>query len=101
MKKRSSNEIRQQFLEYFKENQHTIVPGSSLIPGNDPTLFFTNAGMFQALGKEGIDIQMITTSEIKISVVVNEAHLEKGVQAVHKAFELDKPAPGCESTFFE
>jgi len=46
--------------------------------------------MFNALGKEGINIQMITTSEIKISVVIDEKMLEKGVRAVHTAFELDK-----------
>ena len=46
--------------------------------------------MFKALGDEGIPIQMITTSEIKISVVVDEAHLERGVRKVHQAFELDK-----------
>lgn len=46
--------------------------------------------MFKTLGEAGIHIQMITTSEIKISVVVDEAHLELGVLAVHKAFELDK-----------
>ncbi len=45
--------------------------------------------MFQALGKAGIPIQMITTSEIKISVVIDEEHLEAGVRAVHQAFELD------------
>ena len=41
--------------------------------------------MFKALGREGINIQMITTSEIKISVVVDETHLERGVQAIHQA----------------
>lgn len=46
--------------------------------------------LFQALGKAGIPIQMITTSEIKISVVIDEEHLETGVRAVHQAFELDK-----------
>ncbi len=46
--------------------------------------------MFQALGKVGIPIQMITTSEIKISVVIDEEHLESGVRAIHQAFELDK-----------
>ena len=46
--------------------------------------------MFKALGDAGINIQMITTSEIKISVVIEEKDLENGVRAVHEAFELDK-----------
>ena len=39
--------IRQLFLEFFAGRQHTVVPSSSLVPGNDPTLIFTNAGMVQ------------------------------------------------------
>ena len=43
----TSAEIRRAFLEYFAEQGHTIVPSSSLVPANDPTLLFTNAGMVQ------------------------------------------------------
>lgn len=46
--------------------------------------------MFQALAKEGINIQMISTSEIKISVVVDEKYLELAVRTLHQAFDLDK-----------
>jgi len=46
--------------------------------------------MFKALADEGINIQMISTSEIKVSVVVDEKYLELGVRALHAAFELDQ-----------
>ncbi len=46
------------------------------------------SAMFGALAKEGINIQMISTSEIKISVVVDEKYLELGVRTLHEAFEL-------------
>ena len=48
--------------------------------------------MFEALGDEGINIHMISTSEIKISVVVDEKYLELGVRALHAVFGLDAPA---------
>ncbi len=57
--------------------------------------------MFKALGDEGIPIQMITTSEIKISVVVDETQLERGVRAVHQAFELDKEPAAMQKLFVE
>jgi aspartate kinase len=47
--------------------------------------------MFQALSDEGINIRMISTSEIKISVVIDEKYLELAVRALHSTFELHKP----------
>ena len=46
--------------------------------------------MFETLSKESINIQMISTSEIKISVVIDDKYMELAVRALHKAFELDK-----------
>jgi len=42
-----ASEIRSRFLEYFSRNGHALRPSSSLVPGDDPTLLFTNAGMVQ------------------------------------------------------
>ncbi len=47
MKSMTTNELRQAFLEFFRERGHELVPSSPLVPGNDPTLLFTNAGMVQ------------------------------------------------------
>jgi aspartate kinase len=56
----------------------------------------THAGiasqMFRTLAEEGINIQMISTSEIKISVVIDEKYMELAVRALHKAFALDQPS---------
>ena len=46
--------------------------------------------MFRALAEEGINLLMISTSEIKISVVVDEKYVELAVRVLHKAFELDQ-----------
>ena len=48
--------------------------------------------MFRALSEEGINIQMISTSEIKTSVVIDEKYMELAVRALHKAFDLDQPS---------
>jgi aspartate kinase len=46
--------------------------------------------MFRTLSEEGINIQMISTSEIKISVVIEDKYLELAVRALHKAFDLEQ-----------
>ncbi len=48
--------------------------------------------MFRALAEDGINIQMISTSEIKTSVVIDEKYMELAVRALHKAFDLDQPS---------
>jgi alanyl-tRNA synthetase len=63
----TSAEIRQAFLDYFEKQGHTVVASASLVPGNDPTLLFTNAGMVQFkdvfLGLEKRDYKRATTSQ--------------------------------------
>ena len=44
---RTGDEIRQDFITYFKEQQHAVVPSASLVPAKDPSLLFTNSGMVQ------------------------------------------------------
>ena len=63
----TSSEIRASFLEFFRKNGHTVVPSSSLVPGNDPTLLFTNAGMVQFkdvfLGKDTRDYSRAASAQ--------------------------------------
>ena len=63
----TGNEIRQQFLDFFSARGHRPLPSSSLVPANDPTLLFTNAGMNQFkevfLGIEKRDYKRATTSQ--------------------------------------
>ncbi len=67
MKTMTSNELRQAFLEFFREKQHEVVASSPLVPGNDPTLLFTNAGMVQFkdvfLGTDKRSYDRATTSQ--------------------------------------
>ena len=60
-------EIRQAFLDYFRQHEHVVVPSSSLLPANDPTLLFTNAGMVQFkdvfLGKETRQSGRVVTAQ--------------------------------------
>ena len=63
----TGNEVRQRFLDFFQANGHRVVKSSSLLPGNDPTLLFANAGMNQFkevfLGLEKRDYTRATTSQ--------------------------------------
>ena len=63
----TSNEVRNVFLDYFKSKNHTINKSSSLVPLNDPTLLFTNAGMVQFknffTGVEKTDLERVVTSQ--------------------------------------
>src|SRR5882672_9682246 len=63
----TANEIRASFLKYFEANSHRVVPSSPLVPGDDPTLLFTNAGMNQFkdvfLGREKRDYTRATTAQ--------------------------------------
>src|SRR2546423_2540385 len=63
----TSNEIRSSFLQFFEKNGHRVVPSAPLVPGDDPTLLFTNAGMNQFkdtfLGREPRDYTRATTSQ--------------------------------------
>jgi alanyl-tRNA synthetase len=87
----SSNEIRSKFLDYFLEHKHEIVPTSSLIPGNDPTLLFTNAGMVQFkdvfLGKEKRSYQRAASSQRCVRAGGKHNDLERvGYTARHHTF---------------
>ena len=63
----SVNQIRKTFLDYFAKNGHKVVPSSSLVPDNDPTLMFTNSGMVQfknvLAGNETRDYTRATTAQ--------------------------------------
>jgi aspartate kinase len=49
------------------------------------------AKLFETLGAEGINVRLVSTSEIKISVLVAEAELERAVRVLHKAYGLERP----------
>lgn len=87
----SSNEIRSRFLDYFHQHSHAIVPSSSLVPGNDPTLLFTNAGMVQFkdvfLGTEIRPYKRATSSQRCVRAGGKHNDLERvGYTARHHTF---------------
>ena len=87
----TTNEIREQFLEYFESKQHRRVASSSLVPAGDPTLLFTNAGMNQFkdvfLGREQRDYSRATTSQKCVRAGGKHNDLENvGRTARHQTF---------------
>lgn len=87
----TSAEIRQKFLDFFASRGHQIVPSSSLVPGNDPTLLFTNAGMVQFkdtfLGDEQRDYNRATSSQRCVRAGGKHNDLENvGYTARHHTF---------------
>jgi alanyl-tRNA synthetase len=87
----TASEIRSRFLEYFERNGHTIRPSSSLVPQDDPTLLFTNAGMVQFkrvfTGDEQPPYNRATTSQKCLRVSGKHNDLEEvGVTSRHHTF---------------
>ena len=86
-----SAEIREKFLRFFESKGHTIVASSPLVPGNDPTLLFTNSGMVQFkdvfLGKEQRPYRRATTSQRSVRAGGKHNDLENvGYTARHHTF---------------
>ncbi|NBT75214.1 MAG: alanine--tRNA ligase [Betaproteobacteria bacterium] len=87
----SVSEIRQKFLQFFAEHGHTIVASSPLVPGNDPTLLFTNSGMVQFkdvfLGREHRPYRRATSSQRSVRAGGKHNDLENvGYTARHHTF---------------
>ena len=87
----TGNEIRARFLDYFKERGHAVVESSSLVPQDDPTLLFTNAGMVQFklvfMGEEKRDYKTATTSQCCVRAGGKHNDLENvGYTARHHTF---------------
>ena len=87
----TAKEIRRRYLEFFARNGHDILPSGPLIPPNDPTLRFTNAGMVQFkkffLGEEVRDVPRVTTSQKCLRVSGKHNDLENvGRTARHHTF---------------
>jgi alanyl-tRNA synthetase len=87
----SAADVRSAFLEFFREHNHVIVPSSSLVPGNDPTLLFTNSGMVQFkdvfLGREQRDYLRAASSQRCVRAGGKHNDLENvGYTARHHTF---------------
>ena len=86
-----ADEIRQRFLDFFRERGHEVLPSSTLVPGEDPTLLFTNAGMVQFkkvfLGEEKVPFSRAATSQKCVRAGGKHNDLEEvGQTARHHTF---------------
>src|SRR5271155_2243216 len=91
LKSMTTSEIRGSFLEFFRKNGHAVLPSSSLVPANDPTLLFTNAGMVQFkdvfLGKDRRDYSRAATAQRCVRAGGKHNDLENvGYTARHHTF---------------
>ena len=91
MKTMSTEQLRTVFLQYFQANDHVIQPSSTLVPGDDPTLLFTNAGMVPFkdvfLGRENIGFKRATSSQRCVRAGGKHNDLENvGYTARHHTF---------------
>ena len=91
MKNMTSAQLRTAFLEFFRDRGHSVQPSSSLVPGNDPTLLFTNAGMVQFkdvfLGRDQRDYTKAATSQRCVRAGGKHNDLENvGYTARHHTF---------------
>jgi alanyl-tRNA synthetase len=91
LKSMTTSEIRASFLEFFRKNGHAVLPSSSLVPANDPTLLFTNAGMVQFkdlfLGREVRDYARAATAQRCVRAGGKHNDLENvGYTARHHTF---------------
>ena len=87
----NSSEIREKFLKFFESKGHSIVRSSSLVPGNDPTLLFTNSGMVQFkdvfLGQDKRSYSRATTAQRSVRAGGKHNDLENvGYTARHHTF---------------
>src|SRR2546421_5163363 len=97
----TANDIRASFLKYFEQNSHRAVPSSPLVPADDPTLLFTNAGMNQFkdvfLGRDKRSYSRATSSQKCMRVSDKHNDLDN-VGPSHRHHTLDRKSTRLNSS---